>query len=149
MDSLLNDYVSGELEHIVWKAWNEKRMDYAVIEGQGSLMNPGYPGGFEILAACRPDCIIMQHAPFRKEYDGFPGYPLDSLEDQIFLAEFLSKKPVIGVTVNDEGIPGDELKKICSRISEEIGRPVLAPLHENLDPIISILEKYKDDNKER
>ena len=43
LDSLLNDFVSGELEHAIWSAWKNLNMDYAVIEGQGSLMNPGYP----------------------------------------------------------------------------------------------------------
>ncbi len=51
----------------------EKKPDVIVIEGQGSLLNPAYPGGYEILAAARPDLIILQHAPARKEYDGFPG----------------------------------------------------------------------------
>ena len=147
MDSLLNDYVSGELEHIVWKAWRDKRMDFAVIEGQGSLMNPGYPGGFEILAACRPDCIIMQHAPARKEYDGFPGYPVDSLTDQIFLAEFLSKKPVIGVTVNDEGLPPKELDDVCRELSTQTGKTVLAPLRHGVEPLVSRLVKIRHENK--
>ena len=46
-------------------------------------MNPAYPGGFEILAAGRPDVVILQHAPSRKDYDGFPGYPLHPVEKQI------------------------------------------------------------------
>ena len=146
LDSLLNDYVSGELEHIIWKAWSEKKMDYAIVEGQGSLMNPGYPGGFEIIAACRPDCIIMQHAPARKEYDGFPGYPLDSIEDQIFLAEFLSKKKVIAVTINDENLTHSELNKVCNDLERRLDRPVIAPLHRSIEPIIEILEKMRNED---
>ena len=42
-----------------------------LLEGQGSLMNPAYPGGFELLAAGRPDAVVLQHAPAREEYDGF------------------------------------------------------------------------------
>ena len=73
MDSLINDFVSGEIEHAVWSAWQDGQPDIIVIEGQGSLMNPAYPGGFEILAAGRPDIIVLQHAPARLDYDGFPG----------------------------------------------------------------------------
>ena len=51
MDSLVNDFVAGEIEHAVWTAWQEEKPEVIVIEGQGSLMNPAYPGGFEILAA--------------------------------------------------------------------------------------------------
>ena len=69
LDALVNDFVAGEIEHAVWTAWTEQRADVIVIEGQGSLMHPAYPGGFEILAAARPDSVVLQHAPARAEYD--------------------------------------------------------------------------------
>src|SRR5262245_10871113 len=67
LDALVNDFVAGELEHAVWSALKETNCGAVVIEGQGSLMHPAYPGGFEILAACRPDAVVMQHAPARAE----------------------------------------------------------------------------------
>eukprot|EP00913_Durusdinium_trenchii_P008994 g8460.t1 len=80
MDSLINDFVSGEIEHATWSAWKNESPEVVVIEGQGSLMNPAYPGGFEILAAGRPDVVVLQHAPARLEYDGFPGDPEHSID---------------------------------------------------------------------
>lgn len=146
MDSLLNDYVSGELEHLLWTAWKETSMDFAVIEGQGSLMNPAYPGGFEILAACRPDCIVLQHAPARVEYDGFPGYPLDSIEDQIFLIEFLSKKKVIALTVNHENLDKGDIEKVCEDLEKRLSIPVLDPLWQGIDRLLPLLERIKNEN---
>ena len=70
LDSLVNDFVSGEIEHAVWRAWQEVRPAVIILEGQGSLMNPAYPGGFELLAAGRPDVVVLQHAPGRRDYDG-------------------------------------------------------------------------------
>ena len=137
LDSLLNDYISGELEHALWQAWSDTKMDFAVIEGQGSLMNPGYPGGFEILAAGRPHGIIMQHAPRRQEYDGFPGYPIDSLNDQIHIAEFLSHKPVVAVTINHEGIPKSGIDAVCREVEESCGRPVIDPLIHGAERLVS------------
>jgi len=136
LDSMVNDYISGELEHLLWTAWENEHMDFAVIEGQGSLMNPAYPGGFEILAACRPDGVVMQHAPGRKDYDGFPGYPVDSLKDQIFLVEFLSKKKVIGITINHEDLALEELDPLCRKLEEEFSVPVCDPLIHGIDPIV-------------
>jgi len=141
LDSLVNDYVSGELEHLVWTAWKEQNPEYLIIEGQGSLMNPGYPGGFEILAACRPDGIIMQHAPARKEYDGFPGYPMDSLKDQIFLAEFLSKKKVIAVTINHENMKAEEIEPLCKELEDLHGIPVCDPLTGSMDGVIDAINR--------
>ncbi|MDX1764811.1 MAG: NAD-dependent epimerase/dehydratase family protein, partial [bacterium] len=123
LDSLINDFVSGEIEHAVWSAWRETKADALVIEGQGSLMNPAYPGGFEILAAGRPDLVVLQHAPARKEYDGFPGYPLHPLPRQIEAIELLSGKPVVAVTINHEGLSPEKIPGICDTIERETGRP--------------------------
>ena len=65
---------------------------YAV---SNDLTRPSYPGGYEILAAARPDVVILQHAPARKEYDGFPGFPIHPLNDQIRAIELISGKPVV------------------------------------------------------
>ncbi len=123
MDALINDFVSGEIEHIICKAWKERKPDVIVIEGQGSLMNPAYPGGFEILAAARPDVVVMQHAPARKEYDGFPGYPIHPLSRQIEAVEIISSKPVVAVSINHEGLKPKELSRFCDDIQQLMGIP--------------------------
>ena len=123
MDSLINDFVSGEIEHVIWEAWHEAYPDIMVLEGQGSLMNPAYPGGFEILAAGRPDVVILQHAPVRLEYDGFPGYPMHPLEKQIQAIELLSEKPVVAVTLNHEGLSPQDIPQCCHNIERDTGIP--------------------------
>jgi uncharacterized NAD-dependent epimerase/dehydratase family protein len=45
VDSLVSDFMAGEIEHAVWSAWKEQQPDVIILEGQGSLMNPAYPGG--------------------------------------------------------------------------------------------------------
>lgn len=144
MDSCINDFVSGEIEHAVVSAYRNESPDVIVIEGQGSLMNPAYPGGFEILAAGRPDFVILQHAPTRIEYDGFPGYKLHSLQEQIQAIEVISGKKVIAVTVNHENMAPDEIQPACEAITEETGLPAFDVLAHGPDPLINILkEKLK------
>jgi uncharacterized NAD-dependent epimerase/dehydratase family protein len=130
LDSLVNDFVSGEIEHAVWSAWKEAGPDVIVIEGQGSLMNPAYPGGFEILAAGRPDIVILQHAPARKDYDGFPGYPIHPLETQIRAVELLSGKPVVAITVNHEHLASDEIPGAVADITRSTGLPAFDVLRD-------------------
>jgi uncharacterized NAD-dependent epimerase/dehydratase family protein len=136
LDSLINDFVSGELEHAVWSAWSERRPGAIVIEGQGSLMNPAYPGGFEILAATRPDAVVLQHAPARKDYDGFPGHPLHPLERQIQAIELISEKPVVAVTVNHEDLTREATAAACRAITAETGLPACDPLVDGVGPIL-------------
>lgn len=139
LDSLVNDFISGEIEHAVWRAWDADRPAAIVIEGQGSLMNPAYPGGFEILAAGRPDVVIMQHAPARAEYDGFPGYPLHPLEKQIEAVQLISGKPVVAVTVNHEGLTREQVPAACAAITRATGLAACDPLLDGVAALVEVL----------
>ncbi len=141
-DSLINDFVSGEIEHAVWSAWHDKKPQVIIIEGQGSLMNPAYPGGFEIIAAGRPDLILLQHAPARKEYDGFPGYPIQPLAKQIQVAEMLSGKPVVAITVNHEDLSSQQIPVVCDAITMVTGLPAFDVLTQGADGLIDCLKPY-------
>jgi uncharacterized NAD-dependent epimerase/dehydratase family protein len=143
LDSLINDFVAGEIEHVIWEAWKNEKPDAIIIEGQGSIMHPAYPGGFEILTAGRPDLVIVQHAPGRKEYDGFPGYKIHPLKEQIRVIELLCGKPVVGITINSENLNENEIKNSYKQIRAETGLPVCNPLVEGLDDISEmIIKKY-------
>jgi len=141
-DSLINDFVSGEIEHAVWSAWREKKPGVIVVEGQGSLMNPAYPGGFEILAAARPHCVVLQHVPGRVDYDGFPGYPIHPLRKQIQAIELISDKPVVAITVNLEGLRKTDPASVCRKIARETGLPTVNPLVDSMEPVLVAFNKY-------
>ena len=147
MDSLVNDFVSGEIENAVCTAWEKEEPEVIVIEGQGSLMNPAYPGGFEILAAGRPDLIVLQHAPARLEYDGFPGYRIHPLWRQIQAIEILSAKPVVAVTVNHEDLNPEEIGPVCSAIERAIGLPAFDVLQDGPAGLIRVLKPHLERNR--
>jgi uncharacterized NAD-dependent epimerase/dehydratase family protein len=148
LDSLISDFMAGEIEHAVWSAWHGQRPEVIIIEGQGSLLNPAYPGGFEILAAARPEIIVLQHAPARAEYDGFPGYAMHPLERQIAALEMVSDRPVVAITLNHEKLDPVEIPAICAQISAEIGLPVFDVLREGADGLAAVVashvEKVRD-----
>jgi len=142
LDSLVNDFVSGEIEHAVWRAWQAVRPKVIILEGQGSLMNPAYPGGFEILAGGRPDMVVLQHAPGRRDYDGFPGYRIRPLEKQIQVIELLSEKPVVAVTVNHEGLTAGDIPGCCHEITRNTGIPAFDVLQDGAGELVRILEPH-------
>ena len=139
MDSLINDFVAGEIEHVVCRAWDEAQPDVIVVEGQGSLMNPAYPGGFEILAAARPDVIVLQHAPARRDYDGFPGYPIQPLARQIEAIELLSGRPVAAITINHEDLKNEQISLVCDAIQKAVGLPTFDVLRDGADDLVRVL----------
>jgi uncharacterized NAD-dependent epimerase/dehydratase family protein len=143
LDSLVNDFIAGEIEHAVWTAWREQHPDVIVIEGQGSLMNPAYPGGYEILAAGRPDAVVMQHAPARKEYDGFPGYAIHPLPVQIQALELISGRPVVAVAVNHEDLKREEIPRVCEGIRRETGIPAVDVLIDGPSQLVAALDAHR------
>ena len=106
-------------------------------------MNPAYPGGFEILAAGRPDVIILQHAPGRKEYDGFPGYPIHPIEVQIQAIELISGKPVGAITINHENLSSQDIPEICESIRQKTRLPAADVLIEGAREIVKVLLTHR------
>lgn len=139
LDSLVSDFMAGEIEHAVWSAWNEARPRVIVIEGQGSLMNPAYPGGYEILAAARPHAVVLQHAPARLEYDGFPGHPLHPLELQIEALELVSGRPVVAIALNHAGLDRAATARAAQEIEANTGLPTLDPLFDGPDRLVGVV----------
>jgi uncharacterized NAD-dependent epimerase/dehydratase family protein len=144
LDALVNDFVAGEIEHAVWSAWKHGGADVIVIEGQGSLLNPAYPGGYEIMAAARPHVIVLQHAPAREAYDGFPDYPLHPLTEQIDLIERISDRPVVAVTLNHENLKPSEVPLVCRTTAQITGRPTYDLLLESPDRLVAQLLNYEN-----
>lgn len=141
LDSLVNDFVSGEIEHAVVQA-DRGGAEVIIVEGQGSLLNPAYPGGFEILAAAKPDLVIMQHAPARRFYDGFPTYPLHPLAKQIQAVELIAEKPVVAITINHEHIQKERIGAVCQQIESQTGLPTFDVLLHGGDRLAQLVQHF-------
>ena len=136
LDSLVNDFLTGEIEHVVWSAWKEESPDIIVVEGQGGITHPGYPGGYEIICGARVKGVILQHAPGRKTLDGFPQYPMPDPGPAITIAETLSGHPVVAITINHENLTRDELDVWRNRYATAFGKPVTDVLWDGPQPLV-------------
>ncbi|MGB5479747.1 MAG: DUF1611 domain-containing protein, partial [Eudoraea sp.] len=76
----------------------------------------------------------------RLEYDGFPGYKLHSLKEQINAVEVISGKEVIAITVNHELMTEEEILPACEAITKETGLPAFDVLAYGADELISLLK---------
>lgn len=143
LDSLINDFVAGEIEFATWECWKQEQAEVIVLEGQGSLMNPAYPGGFELLAAGRPHAVVLQHAPARLEYDGFPGFALHDLPTQIRAIELISGRPVVAVTLNHENLKADQIPEACAKITAETSLPAFDVLRDGAGDLVALLDHLR------
>jgi uncharacterized NAD-dependent epimerase/dehydratase family protein len=96
----------------------------------------------ELLAAGRPQVVVLQHAPARKFYDGFPKHPLHSLEKQIRAIEVLSERRVVAVTINHEGLTPAQTRAECARIRETTELPAVDVLLDGSSELVAVLEPY-------
>lgn len=140
VDSMINDFIPGGLEKVTVEAWREEKPEVMLIEGQGSVLHPAYPGSFEIIGACRPDAIILQHAPKREFFDGFPEFRIPGLDRYIRILELLSGKKVIAVSLNSENMTGEEVKQEIEVLGSRLNIPVFDPLHNDGTFILEALE---------
>lgn len=131
LDAIVNDFVSGCLETVTYEAWKDERPEIMFLEGQGSVIHPAYPGSYEIIGACRPDSIVLQHAPKRLYYDGFSDFAIPPVENYIRILELLSGKKVIGISINTEDMNDSEIRQYQEEAEEKYGVPVFNPLKDS------------------
>jgi len=141
LDSLINDFVSGEIEHQVVRAFRDVRPAVIVVEGQGCLTHPAYPGGFEILAGAQPQAVVLQHAPARAHYDDWPAFPLAGPERERRIIELLGPARVVAVTLNPLGLEPGEARAAAARIGAGMGLPCCDPLRDGVEPVIEALRR--------
>ena len=142
LDAMVNDFISGGIEGAILDSWRDLKPDYMLIEGQGSLVHPYFPGGFEILAAGKIDGFILVDAPKRKHLDGFPEYPMPDPMRVVKIAELITEKPLIGIGLNNENMTDKDIKIIKNNLKKKFNVPVVEPFKDGVSDIIkNIREK--------
>ncbi len=144
LDSIQGDYIVGELEKEIMKAYENEKPEVIVIEGQGSISHPAYVCGTRaIITASQPNAIILQHAPKRK-YRNFGKVelklPMPELEKEIEMVEMFSGAKVIGITLNHEDMDIKEIGDTIQGYQEKFGIPCVDVLRDGCDKLV---EKIK------
>ncbi len=141
LDSMINDFIPGGLEHEVWRAYKEENPDVMVVPGQGSMLHPVFPGSFEILNLLSPEVVVLQHAPGRKHLEDFPEYPLPPLDKYISLVELMTGNKPTAITINTEGMREEEINAYLRRVERDYGIPTCAPLLQGVEKVARLTER--------
>jgi len=144
MDALINDFVAGGIEGAIIDSWSDLKPDIMIIEGQGSLVHPFFPGGFEILAAGKVDGFILVDAPGRPHLDGFPEYPMPNPERVVKIAELLTDKPLIGIGLNRENLDKNGIDNSKKDLKKHFNVPIVEPLSEGVSELVKVLEELNE-----
>ena len=136
LDSLINDFVAGEIEHAIVEADRAESPDVIIVEGQGALTHPAAPGGFEIMTSAKPQGVILQHAPTRKTYLDYPNEPIAPPELHIQAIESVFRSRVIAMAVNSEGIEPAKIADEVSKLEHRYEIPCCDPLTQGPERLV-------------
>lgn len=141
LDAVINDYVSGELEHAIVTCDREQQPDVILLEGQSSLRNPSGPCGAEFLLSGGARGVILQHAPERVYFEGYEdlGYRIPAPEEEIQLIGLYGAH-TLAITLH--GRQSAELLQTQRRLEAQLNIPVICPLDENLDPLVAAVARF-------
>lgn len=140
LDAMINDFVSGGIEGAILGSWKDEKPEFIFIEGQGSLVHPFFPGGFEIMAAGQIHGFILEDAPGRPHLDGFPGFPMPDPSRVIRIAKLLSQRPLVGIGLNHEGLSQERAQKAKTKMEKRFNVPVEDPVVEGVVKMADAIE---------
>ena len=141
-DATPNDFVSGELERAILECVDQSNPELILLEGQSSLRNPSGPGGSELILSGNAKSVIIVHPIARKYFVDLEEfeYEIPDLIDEIKLIESYGAN-VIGVGINEENATEDELIKFKNKYSQLLKIPVVLPLTDGVDDIVSNIKE--------
>jgi len=143
LDSLPNDFVSGELEHAILSCARELSPDVIFLEGQSSLRNPSGPCGSELIVSGGARGVVLQHAPGRVFFEGFEEkqYRIPTVAGEIDLIRLLGAR-TLALALNGEGLSPEELQASRRGLERELRIPVVLPLEEGVERLVSVVRDF-------
>lgn len=131
MDAVISDFASGAAEILSPDAPADH---WDVIEGQGSILHPGYAGvSLALLHGSQPDVFIVCHDPSRTRLLGDEDFAVPPVEAIIDLTIRLGSRtnPGIrcaGVSLNTSALSEAGAAALCEAESARLGLPVADPM---------------------
>ena len=116
-----------------------------IVEGQGSLVHPGYSGvTLSLLHGSLPDAMIFCHQPSRDTVARYT-VPLPSLTEMIAQYEAMAApiKPakVIGLALNCFDLSEDEAREAIRKAEAETGLPATDVVRFGTDKLVDAVQK--------
>ena len=148
IDSIIGDFMSGALEEFLIE--KSKLHDLLVVEGQGTIIHPGYSGvSLALIHGSLPDAMVLCHFPGRKKIKNY-NISIPPLSELIKLHEEVAKpvKPckVIGISLNTRELEEKEAKEEIKKIEAETGLPTTDPVRFGCKKLVKALNFVRNPN---
>ena len=138
VDAVVADFIAGAAEAVTIQAARDA--DIVLVEGQGSILHPGYSGvSLGLLHGSLPHALIACHQPTRDTFRHNPWLRIPPLTDVIALHEGMAAplRPArtIGVSLNTVDLSDRDARSVITRVAEETGLPTTDPVRYDVAPL--------------
>jgi uncharacterized NAD-dependent epimerase/dehydratase family protein len=145
IDRVIGDFMAGATEKMVVDAG---RHDYILVEGQGSLVHPGFSGvTLALLHGSCPHALVLVHNPSRPTIKGtdFPITPYRKLI-QIYesMSECMRPAKVVAVALNTSAMTEEEAQRAIAQAEAESGLPATDAVRYGGDKIFDAIVAYQE-----
>ena len=143
LDAYKVDYAAGSVQAAVME---EADKDIILIEGQGSLLNPGSTATLPLMRGSCPTHLVLCMRGDISTLRDYPNIKIPNLADYIKLNEALASvngtypaAKVIAVSVNTSKLNDAEAAAVLKRVAEEAGVPATDPVRHGPDDLYNAL----------
>jgi uncharacterized NAD-dependent epimerase/dehydratase family protein len=140
IDAVVADFIAGAAE---WLCPANDADHWDIIEGQGSLLHPGYAGvSLGLLHGSQADALVLCHDPLRTEIDGYPGFAIPPLDEAMAVHLSLAKRTnpaarFVGVALNTSKLSPEAAAKTIADTEARFGLPTFDPLRSDLSAVVA------------
>jgi uncharacterized NAD-dependent epimerase/dehydratase family protein len=146
VDAVVADYIAGAAERLVLEA--APGSDVVLVEGQGSLLHPGYSGvTLGLLHGACPAAMILCHQASRRligEYHkGTAWVEIPPLKDVVRMYEtaaaWVHPSRVVGIALNTYDLDERDARAAVERAAAETGLPATDPVRFERAPLVEAI----------
>lgn len=126
IDGVIGDYMSGAAELLVNVEGKSKEIVF--VEGQGSLIHPGYGAvTLALMLGVMPDCMVLVHDVAKKAVKDYDGIKIPALSKIIQYHQSImlpfKKVPFAAVALKTGGLDESQAKNRLAEVERDTGLP--------------------------
>ncbi|MBN2056528.1 DUF1611 domain-containing protein [bacterium] len=141
IDRVIGDFMAGATERLILD--NAAGCELLLVEGQGSLLHPGYSGvTMGLIHGCMPGKMILCHEINKRTIrDSTIAVPTLDEVRRLYEAVTLPtrKGVVVGISLNSAAAGEDEARRELERLETSLGLPATDPLRFGAAPLLDAI----------
>lgn len=141
IDAVVADFVAGAAE---WLSPANDPLHWDIIEGQGSILHPGYAAvSLGLLHGSQPDAMVLCHDPRRTHIDGYEGFVIPPLDEVMQLHLLLARRTnpaarFVGIALNTSKLEPRAADELLATTAARHSLPAIDPLRSALKPVVRL-----------